>query len=58
MPERWIENDIVTAHAAYLDKHGGVRPGKNPDSTHHGIPTARVDQWLERWDLLGIFEPA
>ena len=55
MPERWIENDIASDHAAYLAAHGGVRPGNNPNSTHHAIQTTRVEQWLERWDLLGIF---
>jgi hypothetical protein len=54
MPEWWIKNDIYDAHADYLAAHGGVRPGK-PDSLHHAIPVARVDQWRDRWDVLGIF---
>jgi hypothetical protein len=55
MPEWWIQNDIYRAHSNYLAKHGGVRPGSNPDSTHHAIQTARVSEWRDRWDLLGIF---
>jgi hypothetical protein len=53
MPEWWIENNIYDAHGDYLALHGGVRPG-NPDSLHHAIPVARVEQWCDRWDVLGI----
>jgi hypothetical protein len=56
MPQAWIENDIYKEHRAYLAKHGGVRPGKNPDSKHHSIEPARVIQWRDRWDVLGIFD--
>lgn len=55
MPEWWIQNDIFDAHAAYLARHGGQRAGGG-ESTHHGIATARVEQWSDRWDLLGIFD--
>jgi hypothetical protein len=55
MPEWWIQNDIYTSHNAYLAAHGGVRPG-NVESKHHAIKTVRVDQWLDRWDPLGIFD--
>jgi hypothetical protein len=55
MPERWIANNIYQAHSDYLAKHGGVRPGNNPDSTHHAIQVLRIEQWRDRWDVLGIF---
>lgn len=54
IPEWWMQNDIFTAHQKYLDEHGGQR-AKNPDSTHHAVTIARVDQWRDRWDLLDIF---
>lgn len=54
MPEWWIQNDIFETHAGYLARHGGQRRGGS-DSTHHGIATSRVEQWADRWDLLGIF---
>jgi hypothetical protein len=53
MPEWWIQNDIFETHAAY--RHGGRRSGGS-DSMHHGIATSRVEQWSDRWDLLGIFD--
>jgi len=53
MPELWIQNDIFETHAAY--RHGGRRSGGS-DSMHHGIATSRVEQWSDRWDLLGIFD--
>lgn len=55
VPDWWIKNDIYKTHQAYLTKHGGIRPG-NPDSTHHAIDESRLEQWQDRWDLLGIFE--
>ena len=54
VPAWWIENDIFTEHKSYLAKHGGHR-AKNNDSTHHAIPLSRVQQWKDRWDILGIF---
>jgi hypothetical protein len=36
-------------------KHGGQR-ASNPNSTHHAIDEKRLDEWLGRWDILGIFE--
>jgi hypothetical protein len=54
VPTWWMVNDIIDAHQAYLDKYGGNR-AKNNDSPHHAIPTARVQQWKNRWDVLGIF---
>lgn len=53
-PAWWIENSIHVVHESYLAAHGGQR-ARNPDSTHHAIPVARIEQWRERWDLLRIF---
>jgi len=53
VPKWWMENDIHTVHHEYLAKHGGQR-AKNKASTHHSIPLARVKQWKDRWDILGI----
>jgi Holliday junction resolvase-like predicted endonuclease len=57
VPGWWIENDIDEAHKAYLKAHGGKR-AKSNDSTHHAIPPKRIEQWLDRWDILGIFPKA
>lgn len=54
VPEWWMQNDIYTAHHQYLKQHGGQR-AKSPDSTHHAITIARVQEWRDRWDLLEIF---
>jgi hypothetical protein len=47
VPEWWIKDNIYKTHQAYLNKHGGIRPG-NPDSTHHSIdrPTLRSSRPL------------
>ena len=55
VPDWWMRNDIYTAHQAYLEKHGGKRPG-NPDSTHHSIDEKRLAEWKDRWDVIGIFD--
>jgi hypothetical protein len=55
VPDWWIRNDIYQIHQAYLNKHGGIRPG-NPDSTHHSIDESRLEQWKGHWDILGIFD--
>jgi hypothetical protein len=54
VPDWWIRNDIHQAHEAYLERHGGQRPG-NPDSQHHGIKLDRIVAWKDRWGLLDIF---
>lgn len=53
MPAYWIENDIHDSHEAYLARHGGHR-GRNDASTHHSIQRRRIEQWLDRWDILTI----
>jgi hypothetical protein len=53
-PRWWVRNDIWQDHTAYLTRfeqeHGHPR-----ESTHHGIRTPRVEEWRNRWDVLGIF---
>ncbi len=57
VPEWWLQNDIYEAHEAYLNRQGGHRR-RSPDSKHHSISGARVQEWLGRWDRLGIFPGA
>ncbi|HET7036825.1 MAG TPA: hypothetical protein VFI42_14165 [Thermomicrobiaceae bacterium] len=54
IPEWWMQNDIYEAHQAYLNQHGGSRPVTQA-SKHHKIERRRVEQWRDRWDLLGVF---
>ncbi len=51
----WLKDNIHKTHQEYLKKHGGIRPG-NPESKHHAIEESRLEQWKDRWDILGIFE--
>ena len=53
MPELWIRNDIYDRHQEYLAAHGGHRRD-NPASEHHLITLARVSDWQDSWDVLGI----
>lgn len=53
VPLWWMQSDIHTAHSKYLADSGGRRV-KNNDSTHHAIPVARIAQWKDQWDVLGI----
>ncbi len=52
-PGWWAVNDIHQAHEAYLQKHGGRR-ARSQDTTHHAIRPDRVEQWRDRWDVLGL----
>jgi len=54
MPAYWIENDILQTYREYIARHGGKRV-KNEASTHHSITRKRVEQWRDRWDLLGLW---
>jgi hypothetical protein len=54
VPEWWIRNSIYTTHQAYLARHGGHQP-RNRRSQHHAIDEQRLQEWLGRWDILGIF---
>jgi hypothetical protein len=53
VPEWWMENNIYNRHREWIAQHGGIRP-RAPKSTHHGIQPWRVEQWYNRWDLLGL----
>jgi hypothetical protein len=53
VPEPWIQDDIDRSYVEYLDRHGGQRP-RTTHSTHHSIPRGRIEQWRDRWDLLGL----
>lgn len=52
VPQWWIQRDIYNTHQAYLQKHGGKR-AKNSQSTHHSIYLNRIEEWKDRWDILG-----
>jgi hypothetical protein len=54
VPAWWMENSIYVEHEAYIARYGGKR-ARTPTSTHHAIPSKRIAQWRDRWDLLGIF---
>ena len=53
-PAWWMEDDIYATHQDYLNLHGGHR-AENDKSKHHAIRLDRVQQWQDRWDILGIF---
>jgi hypothetical protein len=55
VPDWWIRDNIYRTHQTYLDSHGGKRP-RTQDSTHHAINESRLEEWKERWDILGIFD--
>lgn len=54
MPEEWILDDIHERGSAYrarwLEEQGSERP-----SFHHAIAVNRIEEWRDRWDVLGIF---
>lgn len=54
VPEWWMLNHIHVHFHERLAASGGTRL-KNPDSTHFAIIPKNVEQWRDRWDLLGIF---
>jgi hypothetical protein len=53
-PRWWVQNDIWTAHTAYLEQYEREH-GASRESDHHGILVQRVEQWRNRWDVLAIF---
>jgi hypothetical protein len=53
IPEWWMRDDIYVHHQRYLAAHGGTR-ANSPGSDHHAIPTSRVREWRDRWELLGL----
>lgn len=54
VPEWWIINNIHEVYQEYLSRHGGER-SRTGDSKHHAIAIERIEQWHNRWNLLGIF---
>lgn len=54
VPDWWIRNDIYETHQDWLRSHGGTRP-VTPESTHHAIRKERIEEWKDRWEILGIF---
>ena len=52
-PGWWAVNNIYTAHAEYLARYGGPR-AINPPATHHAIRPCRIEEWRNRWDLIGL----
>jgi hypothetical protein len=53
-PRWWVRNDIWRDHIAYLARYQ-QKYGHPRESEHHGIQTRRVEQWRDRWEVLGIF---
>lgn len=52
-PRWWVRNNIWEVHSAYLARYE-AQHGHPRDSDHHGIPASRVEEWSDRWDVLGI----
>ncbi|TYB36471.1 hypothetical protein FXF50_18130 [Micromonospora sp. AP08] len=52
-PAIWVRDEITKRHQAFLLRHGGKRP-VNPDSVHHKIKVEWIEQWRQRWGLLGM----
>ena len=50
IPADWFRRDVAERYAAFL-RRVGTRP-RNPNSKHHGVHTADVAQWRNRWDVL------
>ena len=48
-------NDIDHRYGKYLRQHGGARP-RTAGSRHYAIKPGHVEEWRERWDMLGIFD--
>ncbi len=53
VPEWWLANNIHELHTAYLKRHGGKRK-HGGDSTHHGVTLDRIEEWKDKWDILGL----
>lgn len=54
VPEWWMLNHIHVRYHERIAVHGGKRL-RNPASTHFAIIPKNVEEWRNRWDLLGIF---
>jgi len=53
VPEWWMVNHIHTRYQERISALGGTRL-RNPDSKHFAIIPKNVQEWRNRWDLLGI----
>lgn len=53
LTDEWLRNDILEKHRQYLNRNDGHRK-RNDNSTHHSIDEARIANWENRWDVLGI----
>ena len=55
-----VEDDQVRGHLvrelhlAYLEERGGQRPGMKHDSLHHSFKDEDLNDWKDRWDILGL----
>lgn len=48
---RELARIVTNGHAAYLAKHGGVRP-REPTSLHSAVKPAALARWENRWDVI------
>jgi len=48
VPEWWIRNDIYNETKGLLLQKG------NSKYAHYGINVSRIEQWKDRWDILGL----
>lgn len=46
-----LQQIVHRNHAAWLAKHGGVRP-KNPKSTHVSVSLDQLDEYRDNWALI------
>lgn len=53
VPDAWMINNIHEEHAKYLARHGGRR-AVTQGSPHHRVQSARIEQWRDKWDVLGL----
>ena len=49
VPEWWIRNDIYNE-----TKDLPLSKANSNTYRHHGINVARIEQWKDRWDILGL----
>ena len=55
-PAGWVENYIYAGHMAYLERKGLTQ--KERPSRHHSLHLKDIEQWRDRWDLLGVSDIA
>ena len=49
VPEWWGRNDIYNETKGFL-----LHKAKSNTYMHHGINVNRIEQWKDRWDILGL----